>query len=117
MKIEFGLRDGYFVALSPKAYMAYNSETEECKKGNKGIPHSEKVQLDTFLKILLENHNHEVELRTLQMDVHNRMTRQGKMKAGLSDISVKVHVADDKITCSALKQNNKYLYLCNHFTI
>ena len=89
--------------------MAYDKDNEKCKKGNKGIPHSEKVQLDTFLKILLENHHHEVELRTLQKDVHNRMTRQAKMKNGLSDISVKVHVADDKITCSALKQNNKYL--------
>ena len=82
LKVEFGFRSGYFVALSPKAYMSYNSKSEKCKKGNKGIPQSEKVQLDTFLKILLDNHHHEVELRTLQMDVHNRMTRQGRVKAG-----------------------------------
>ena len=75
----------------------------------KGVPKSIKLELQTYLNILLDEEHHEVEMRTLQMNKNKKMTRQHKLKKGLSDISVKVHVEDDRITCSGLKQNNKYL--------
>ena len=75
----------------------------------KGVPKSISLEFQTYLNILLDEEQHEVEMRTLQMNKNKRMTRQHKLKKGLSDISVKVHVKDDKITCTGLKLHNKYM--------
>ena len=89
--------------------MAYNGETKSIKKGNKGVPMSESIDLDTYLNTLLGQSTHSVEVRNLRMNQDRQMCRQHLKKKGLSDISVKVHVLDDKITCFPLRQNNDYM--------
>ena len=89
--------------------MAYDEETENVKKGNKGVPMSECIKLETYLNTLLGLTTHNVEVRNLRMNRDRQMSRQHLKKTGLSDISVKVHVLDDKITCFPLQQNNQYM--------
>jgi len=89
--------------------MAFDEETDSIKKGNKGVPMSESLKLDTYLNTLLGQTTHNVEVRNLRMNQDRQMSRQHLKKTGLSDISVKVHVLDDKITCFPLQQNNQYM--------
>jgi len=89
--------------------MAYDEVNNSVKKGNKGVPMSEPLKIDTFLNTLLGQTTHNVEVRNLRMNKDRQMTRQHLKKKGLSDISVKVHVLDDKITCFPLQQNGQYM--------
>ena len=73
------------------------------------MPESEILTTQTYLDVLLDQAKHKVQIRNLRMDRNRQMARQHMDKKGLSDISVKVHVDYDKITCSALKQNGKYM--------
>ena len=70
---------------------------------------SEPLELDTYLNTLIGQTAHNIEVRNLRMDQNRQMSRQHLKKRGLSDISVKVHVLDDKITCFPLQQNNEYM--------
>ena len=59
---EFGISKGHFVALSPKCYFTYDANSEEIKKGTKGVPHSCDLVIDNFLNKLYGRTDHSVEL-------------------------------------------------------
>ena len=46
----------------------------------------------------------------MRKDKNYKMSRFTQEKVGLSDIYVKHHVAMDKVTCTPLKINGKYIY-------
>ena len=52
LKIEYEHATGNFVGLSPKTYMCLDTESGAMKKGQKGIPRHEKIEMDQFLEAL-----------------------------------------------------------------
>ena len=106
--VEFSLEKGHFIALSPKCYMAHDTSTNTKKLGTKGVPHSSNLQVQQFLDKLYDHKSTYVPVRGFRTknELFVRMTQQ---KAALSDLYAKLRVADDKISCSPLIENNEYL--------
>ena len=74
-----------------------------------GIPRYEDLRAETFEAALLRKEVHKVEMRSLIVNKQRQMTRVKFNKVGLSDISLKLFVSDDAITCTPFKKNNKYI--------
>ena len=106
--VEFNMRKGQFIALSPKCYMAYNEETKETKLGTKGVPRSSKLELQNFLDKLYFGTSHCVEIRSLRM-INNRMARTKQKRSALSDLFLKFAVQNDRISCAPLCENGEIL--------
>ena len=102
--MEFNIRKGTFVALSPKCYFAYNEETDETKLGTKGVPRRSKLQLQNFLSKLYFGTDHCVEIRSLRM-INNKMTRTKQKRSALNDLFLKFAVQNDRISCKPLSEN------------
>ena len=102
--MEFDLRRGQFVALSPKCYIAFDEETKKTKSGTKGVPKSAKLELENFLARLYCGTEYYINLQSLRM-INNRMTRTKQRKSALNDLFVKFPVQDDRISCSPLAEN------------
>ena len=106
---EFQFLKGRFVALGPKTYFSINLETRDVKMGSKGIPHTEALLLEDYLKMLYTNDSHYVTLRSLRLNRNREMARTTLQKRGLSNIFFKFPLGDDGITCTPLTRNNEYL--------
>lgn len=106
--VEFWLKKGQIVCLSPKCYMAYNEEDETTKAGQKGVPTSCKLTMNQFLQKLYHNENTSINMKSLR-SVDGHMARTSMTKVAISDLFCKFRVSDDKITCTPLTENNKYL--------
>ena len=76
----------------------------------KGIPHSIPLELMLYRDVLYNDERHKIQISTLRKDKMYKMSRFTQEKIGLSDIYVKHHVAEDKITCSPIQINGKYIY-------
>ena len=72
------------------------------------MPHSVKVSLKDFRDCLHFGKKFNVDLQMLTKK-NNQMSRVKQQKSGLSRIFYKFPLADDGITCSPLKENDKYL--------
>ena len=94
--------------MSPKAYMIYNDETSESKRGAKGVPHNCELTLKHFKDKLYENKNHKVDIRSLRV-LGGSMSKVFQTKQSLSDLFAKFRVSDDAITCTPLTLNDEYL--------
>ena len=105
---EFGISKGHFVALSPKCYFTYDANSEDIKKGTKGVPHSCDLVIDNFLNKLYGRTDHSVELRSLRV-LGGKMSRTIQERKSLSDLFCKFRVENDRITCTPLTENNMYL--------
>ena len=79
------------------------------KMGSKGVPHSANLELDMYLRRLYMGEAFYVELQSLRLNKKKEMARINTTKSCLTDLFVKFHVAHDKVTCSPLKLNGKYL--------
>ena len=88
--------------------MAYNEEDETTKAGQKGVPTSCKLTMNQFLQKLYHNENTSVQMKSLR-SVDGHMARTSMTKVAISDLFCKFRVSDDKITCTPLTENNKYL--------
>ena len=106
---EFQFLKGRFVALGPKTYFSINLETRDVKMGSKGIPHTEALLLEDYLKMLYTNDSHYVTLRSLRLNRNREMARTTLQKRGLSNIFFKFPLENDSITCTPLTRNNEYL--------
>lgn len=121
---EFEFSRGQFIALGCKSYFAYNAESNENKRGSKvviisnlkffkiiqGIPHRIPLELKNFREVLYgvcDDHN--VQLSTLRLDKNRKMSRFTQHKQGLSDLYVKHQVLPDKISCTPISLNGKFL--------
>ena len=62
-----------------------------------------------FKDVLLNDEEHRVTFDQLRLNRDKEMTRSTLNKRGLTDVSLKTHVADDKVTCSPLMKNGCYL--------
>ena len=62
-----------------------------------------------YERALLDNYVHRVEMNSLQSNKEREMVRLKFQKIGLTDVSLKYHVADDRITCTPFKRDNKYI--------
>ena len=86
LKIEYEQSSGDFVALAPKTYMCSDGgvDTEgragAIKKGQKGIPRHEVVEMRMFLASLYENTKFSSECQSLQLKV--KFYNQTKFKKG-----------------------------------
>ena len=96
------------MALSPKCYFTYDAESEDVKKGTKGVPHSCDLVVKNFLNKLYGQTDHSVELRSLRI-LGGKMSRTIQERKSLSDLFAKFRVSDDRITCTPLTENNRYL--------
>ena len=63
-----------------------------------------------YRDVLYNDERHKIQISTLRKDKMYKMSRFTQEKIGLSDIYVKHHVAEDKITCSPIQINGKYIY-------
>ena len=109
--VEWETTDGCIVALCNKMYKCHDRTTKTDKRSTKGIPHSIKIEMEQFKACLLQTNYkpHFVELNSLRLDANKQMCRTSTYKKGLSDIFIKLHVSSDKISCSPLSINDKYL--------
>ena len=101
------MSNGHFVALSPKCYLAQKSDGAT-KRSSKGVPHSCELTLKNYLDRLYGSTDTYSTLRSLRV-VNQQMSRIHENRKSLSDLFSKFRVQDDKITCSPLTVNNKYL--------
>ena len=76
--------------------------------GSKGVPVSCSLELMQFLTKLYDGAETFVEFDSLRI-FRNQMTRITTRKVALNDIFTKFQVQDDRITCKAIKVENKYL--------
>ena len=96
------------MALSPKCYFTYDADSEDVKKGTKGVPHSCDLVVKNFLNKLYGQTDHSVELRSLRI-LGGKMSRTIQERKSLSDLFAKFRVSDDRISCTPLTENNRYL--------
>jgi len=62
-----------------------------------------------FENSLLHRKIEKVEINSLICNQKRQMTRVKFSKVGLSDVSLKMFVHDDAITCTPFKTDNKYI--------
>ena len=81
------------------------------KRSTKGIPHSTNYKMEAFLSTLLNPTENQdlVHFESLRLNRDKQMARKEITKVGLSDIFTKMTVNDDKITCTPLKRDGKFL--------
>ena len=79
------------------------------KNSYKGVPARSKLELEAFENALLRRETSKVRMDSLTMDRDRRMTRIQFEKVALSDVSMKLYVHEDHITCSPFKLNNEYI--------
>ena len=91
--------------------MAHDYSTGDKKRGTKGIPHSIPLHLEHFRAVLYKTseENHTVSFNSLTLNKQKSMCRTLMFKQGLSDIFIKLAVADDRISCSPLKVDDEYI--------
>ena len=92
-------------------YQGQDGTSGSIKKSTKGIPHSNQYTMDTWLGCLLDESfpKQSVTINSLRLNRKKEMSRMKCQRAALSDVFVKMHVSDDKISCSPIKINNEYL--------
>jgi hypothetical protein len=92
-------------------YQCYCHDKDEVKKSTKGVPHSNKFAMDMFKDVLLDQSTpiQKVNINSLRLNKLKQISRISTMKTSLSDIFVKMRVADDKITCSPLMKDGQIL--------
>ena len=107
---EWESRKGTFVALGNKMYQGFD-EASGTKKSTKGIPHVNSFAMDTWLGALLDESfpHQEVTINSLRLNRNKEMSRMRCQRAALSDVFLKMQVADDKISCTPLMKNDEYL--------
>jgi len=89
-------------------YICYDDEKNCEKRSSKGIPHSVKINLEQYKKCLFnEGEKHMFPAQSLRLDKNKQMCRMTTQKAGLSDLFVKMHVSNDKITCKPIQLDGK----------
>ena len=105
------MSNGHFVDPSPKCYFAHGTDShgnERTKRSSKGIPHNCKLTLKNYLDRLYGNTDTYSTLRSLRV-IDKQMSRFNEERKSISDLYSKFRVANDKITCTPLTVNNKYL--------
>lgn len=109
--VEWSTRSGIFVALGPKMYQGFDSETSDIKRSSKGVPHSHKFIMQEWLDMLLDENAERslVEINSLRLDKNKKMCRMKMKRKSLSDIHLKTNVQADKVTCVPLSKFGKFL--------
>ena len=109
--VEFGFRQGRFIALSPKTYHAVNTDTKNVKAGLKGVSHVEakNITVDDFEECLYKGVVPTVISRELRKNKKQQMIYSETNKQGLNPIFKKFRVQSDKISCLPLTRNGKIL--------
>ena len=68
------------------------------------------LELKAFRDVLYEDESdHKISISSLRLDKDRIMSRYSQIKIGLTDLYYKQHVAADKITCTPMKLNGKFL--------
>ena len=113
LKPEFSTTNGQMISLAPKSYYAFcrNKEGKEATKdGRKGIPKHIELDLDNFYETLYADAKQKnVEVHSLRLNRDKEMTRTTTRRKGLTGIHVKLAVARDRITCSPIQIDGKFI--------
>ena len=128
MKPEFVSTRGNFYALAPKSYHLTEYDDQgrvQVKKGAKGkikikyeictiiifsgIPKAVVLTEEAFRSTLFEGTPYNVPVNSFMLNSDNRMARIQCIKRGLSDSCTKVTVSADKISCTPLMKDGKFI--------
>lgn len=111
LKIEFFTRNGEMYALAPKTYISVCNEAQITKDGRKGIPKSFPLTVKTFHDALYHPNieKEKIRINSLRLNKRKSMGRCTLNRKNLSGIHCKLHVNEDKISCTPLKQGKFYL--------
>ena len=92
-------------------YQGFDQKTGEIKKSTKGIPHSNQYSMETWIGVLLDTDfpKQSVFINSLRLNQKKIMSRMRLQRSSLSDIFLKMHVCEDKVSCRPLMRNNKVL--------
>lgn len=92
-------------------YQCYCKEKDEFKKSTKGVPKSNKFDMQIFQSVLLDETTprQTVTVNSLRLNTEKEISRVSTVKTSLSDIFVKLRVEPDKIRCSPLTKNGVLL--------
>lgn len=107
---EWETRSGTFVALGNKMYQGFDTH-EGIKKSTKGIPHLHEYSMETWLSVLLDSSfpQQSVVINSLRLNYEKVMSRMKMQRNSLSEIFLKMQVQSDRISCTPLQKNGKYL--------
>ena len=126
LKPEFISTNGVYIGLAPKSYIVTQEDNgkQDVKKGAKGnfqlldiqylniypgVPHSTVLPVESFENALLQKGIKMVEMNSLMCNAQRQMTRVKFEKVGLSDVSLKLFVHSDKVSCTPFMENGKYI--------
>ena len=92
-------------------YQGFDNATNTIKKSTKGLPHVNSFEMETWLGALLDESfpRQQVIIDSLRLNSRKEMSRMKCHRSALSDIFLKMQVQNDKVSCTPLMQNNKYL--------
>ena len=92
-------------------YQGHDEASGSIKKSTKGIPHANQYSMETWLSVLLDSSfpKQSVTINSLRLNQRKEMSRMKLQRASLSDIFLKMHVQNDKITCKPILQNGKFI--------
>ena len=109
--VEWKCNRGLFVALGPKMYQGLDYDTADIKRSTKGVPHGHKFMIDEWSKMLLDEDAERttVPIRGFRLSKDKKMCRYTMLRKSLSEIHLKTNVLPDKITCTPLRVDGKYL--------
>ena len=92
-------------------YQCYDEENDIIKKSTKGVPHRNQFSMGLFQDVLLDETTprQTVTINSLRRNRDKEMSRMTVEKSSLSDVFVKMQVAEDKISCTPLKLDGIYI--------
>ena len=92
-------------------YQGFDRTKNDTKKSTKGIPHINDYSIETWLSVLLNSEypKQSVVINSLRLNRNKEMSRMKMQRSSLNDIFLKMQVQQDKVTCTPLMKNKKFL--------
>ena len=104
MKVEWETTTGSMIALCPKTYFAFDTETEEFKRSSKGIQHSVKLRYKDYYNVLYEDEEKYVPNNLIKLHGSQMCTFIGQ-KRGLQGEFIKAFVEKDRVSIKPFSVN------------
>ena len=92
-------------------YQGFDQTSNSTKKSTKGIPHVNSYEIETWLSVLLDSEfpKQSVTINSLRLNRNKEMSSMKYQRSSLGDIFLKMQVQSDKVTCTPLMKNKKFL--------
>ena len=94
--------------MAPKTYFVEDDLSSDTKRSSKGIPKKVPLTSQRYCDVMFDDAKDKVQYESLRLDhSKKRMKHTTLTKSGLSNVCLKVRVADDGISCTPLTKNSE----------